>query len=221
MAKREQPASAQEEEYGRLTLAMPIHFDGGSEGKEIIIYRPRCRAMTEVLDTPRLMVQIDRFVDACCKAVNGTGLPLPFSGRDLSSVDGSELASVITAMSEDADNVLLEDVGGDGITAPLIYTLQRPVAMTRSDDGEVVHQIEFQARRVGDISEYLDARGETKEFHAFMRVFGKPLGVRIPVMTDALIDALDFLDYLVIRRQIMGKFINSAGRWKRASSLVR
>jgi len=206
------------EEYGRLDLLSPI-VANGIEAHEIVIYRPSCRAMTEVLDTPRLNVQIERFVDACCRAVNGTGEPLEFAGRELSSIDGSELASVITSMSEDADAVTIEDTG-DGITTPLVYTLQRPVSLTQKEDGERVLQIAFEARKVAEIQEFLDARGETKEFHTFMRIFGKPLGLQIPIMTDALINALDFLDYLVIRRQILPKFINSRNRWKKASSHV-
>ena len=70
---------------------------------------------------------------------------------------------------------------------------------------------------MASISDFLDARGETKEFHAFMRAFAKPLGVNMSVMSDILIDALDFLDYLVIRRQIMGKLVFARRRWKRAS----
>jgi hypothetical protein len=209
------------QEYGRLPLLKPVTTASGKSASEIIIFRPSCRAMTEVLDTLRLGVQIDRFVSACCRAVNGSGEPLEFSGSELSSIDGSELASVITAMSEDADAVQLEDTGGDGVTQPMIYTLQRPIKLTPGEDGEEIRQLAFEAKRVGDISEFLDARGETKEFHTFMRTFGQPLGMRVPIMTDALINALDFLDYLVIRRQIMGKFINSRGRWKKTSSLAR
>jgi hypothetical protein len=175
--------------------------------------------MTETLDTPKLNVQIERFVEGCCRAVNGTGEAMPFPGKELSSVDGGELASVITSMSEDADAVVLDD-SGDGITSPMIYTLQRPVTMNPNvQDPEILHQFEFMARRVSEISEFLDARGETREFHTFMRVFGKPM-LKIPVMTDALINALDFLDYLVIRRQILPRFINSRHRWKKASSLA-
>ena len=63
-------------------------------------------------------------------------------------------------------------------------------------------------------------RGETREFHTFMKTFGKPLGLRFPLMSDALINALDFLDYLVIRRQVLPKFVTSRSRWKRASTSV-
>ena len=205
------------QEYGRLELLAPIGLQNGAQAHEIIIYRPTCRAMTEVLDTPRLGVQIERFVEACCRALNGTGEPMEFNGRELSSIDGSELASVITSMSDDADSVIIEE-SGDGITAPMVYTLQRPIKLTQDEDGETVHQFAFEARRVAEISEFLDARGETREFHTFMRTFGKPLGIRIPIMTDVLINALDFLDYLVIRRQILPKFISSRNRWKKASS---
>jgi|GEM_PF-2240535 len=205
-----------DEEYARLELLAPVNLDG-VEIHEVVVYRPSCRAMTEVLDTARLNVQIERFVKACCRGVNGTGEPLEFAGRELSSIDGSELASVIGAMSEDADAVAIEDTG-DGITAPLVYTLQRPITLSLREDAERVTQLSFEVRRVGDISEFLDARGETKEFHTFMRTFAKPMGVAVPITTDALINALDFLDYLVIRRQILPKFITSRNRWKKASS---
>lgn len=208
------------EEYGRLPLLLPVPLKNGIEAHEIVIYRPTCRALAEVLDTVRLGPQIERFVANCCKAVNGTGEAYEFNGQDLSSVDGSELAAVIGAMSEEADGVKLSDDLGDGISQPLIYTLKRPIKMSEKDDAETVLQLEFQARRVGEISDFLDARGETKEFAAFMRAFGRPLGLKIPIMTDILIGSLDFLDYLVIRRQIMGKFITSRNRWKKVSSSV-
>lgn len=216
--KKVAKSALEPQEYGRLELLAPISLENGAEAHEVVIYRPTCRTMTEVLDTPRLHVQIERFVNACCRAVNGTGEALAFSGKELSSIDGAELATVITSMSEDADNVVIEDSGGDGITSPMVYTLQRPINMVGSD--ETIHQIAFEARRVREIAEFLDATGETRQFHTFMRTFGKPLGVKIPVMSDAVINALDFLDYLVIRRQIMGKFTTSRGRWKKASSLA-
>jgi len=204
------------EEYARLELLAPISQEG-VEIHEVVIYRPNCKLMTEVLDTMRLGVQIERFVGACCRGLNGSGEALEFSGRELSSIDGSELASVISSMSEDAESVVIEETG-DGITTPLVYNLQRPIALTQKEDAEKVRQLAFEAKRVADISEFLDARGETKEFHTFMRIFGKPLAVTIPIMTDSLINALDFLDYLVIRRQILPKFITSRNRWKKASS---
>jgi len=207
-----------QEEYGRLSLLAPINLDG-VDIHEIVVYRPNCRLMTEVLDTSRLGVQIERFVRACCRGLNGTGEPLEFAGRELSSIDGGELASIIQSMSEDAEAVVIDE-SGDGITTPLVYTLQRPIALTQREDAEKVRQFAFEAKRVADISEFLDARGETREFHTFMRTFGKPLAVSVPIMTDALINALDFLDYLVIRRQILPKFILSRNRWKRVSSTV-
>lgn len=206
------------EEFGRLDLLMPVPLPNGGEGHTLVIYRPTCKTMTEVLDTIQLTVQIERFANACCKVLNGSGEPQEFSGTDLSCVDGSDLASVIAAMSSDADNVILEETG-DGITAPLIYTLQRPIKLSpQLEDSETLYQFAFEAKRVGEISEFLDARGETKEFHTFMRTFGKPLQLRIPIMTDAIINALDAIDYMVLRRQVLPKFVASRNRWKRASS---
>src|SRR5215471_2219163 len=154
MADGEKPMP---QEYGRLKLLQPITLSNGSESEEIVIFRPTCRAMTEVLDTVRLNVQIERFVEACCRAVNGAADPLPFAGAELNSIDGSELASVITAMSQDADAIVVEE-NGDGITQPIIYTLQSPVRLNPVD-GETVAQFEFIARKVSEITEYLDARG--------------------------------------------------------------
>lgn len=206
--------------YGRLQLQGPIKTMNGGEGHEIVVYRPTCKTMTEVLDTPRVQVQLERFVDACCRLVNGTGETSTFSHKELLSSDSAELSSVITAMSDDAERVTVDE-SGDGITSPVVYTLQRPISLPATN--ELVSQFEFIARKVGEITEFLDARGETKEFHTFMRLFSKPLGIQSAMGTftsDILINAIDFLDYLVIRRQIMGKFIASRNRWKRESSLV-
>ena len=93
-------------------------------------------------------------------------------------------------MSEDADAVIVEETG-DGITAPIIYTLKSPVRLTPVD-GEMVEQFEFMARKVSEITEYLDARGETREFHTFMRTFGRPLGIRL---ADSLIAERPFEFY--------------------------
>lgn len=205
------------EEFGRLDLLAPVPLTHGGEGHTLIIYRPTCKTMTEVLDTIQLTEQIERFASACCKVLNGSGEPQEFNGADLSCIDGSDLASVIAAMSADADSVILED-SGDGITAPFIYTLQRPITLSpQIEDSEKLLQIGFEAKRVGDISEYLDSRGETKEFHTFMRIFGKPY-LRIPIMTEALINSLDAIDYMVIRRRIIPKFVASRNRWRRVSS---
>src|SRR5262245_27710810 len=204
------------QEYARLELLTPVTAKGGAEAHEIIVYRPSCRAMTEVLDTARVMDQVTRSVSTSCRGLNGGGEPLEFAATELNAIDGSELSSIITAMSDEADRVTLDDTG-DGITEPMVYTLRHPVRLTPREDSEVVHQISFQGQKVKDISDFLDARGETREFHSFMRAFGKPLGLRIPLMTDILIDALDFLDYLVIRRQIMGKLVFARRRWKPAS----
>lgn len=206
------------EEYALVELRAAIPLPNGGEGHKILVYRPTCKQMTEILDTPKLNVQIERFGNACCRALNGSGEPMEFSANDLNSIDGTELSTVITAMSEDAEAVQLEETG-DGIETPFIYTLKRPIKLSpQIEDGETLYQFSFEARRIGDITEYLDARGERSEFYTFMRVFGKPLALRIPVMTEALIGAIDFLDYLVLRRQVLPRFLSSPRRWKRVSS---
>lgn len=223
-AKPKKPLSsgdaAPADEYGRLDLLKPIDLADGSQAHEIVIYRPPSKVMTEVLDTPLLTTQIERFVRGCCMAINGSGDAVAFQGGELCSVDGAELASVIGAMSDEADQVVLEDTG-DGVTAPIIYTLQREITMHRGADADVLRQFAFETGKISAVSEFLNARGETKEFHTFMRLFGKPLGLRVPMMTDGIINAIDWLDYLVIRRQIVPKFILSRRRWKPASTSTR
>jgi len=203
-------------EYARLELLTPITTKSGATANEIIVFRPTCRAMTEVLDTARVGEQVQRFVQSCVRALNGSDEPLEFLSSGLNAIDGSELSSIITAMSDEADRVTLEE-SGDGIIAPLVYTLRHSIKLTPREDSEVVRQLAFVGRKVGDISDFLDARGETREFHAFMRAFAKPLGITTPIMSDILIDAMDFIDYLVIRRQIMGKLVYARRRWKPAS----
>lgn len=218
------PSLVPPEEWCRLDLLKPVPLsNGGGEGRTLVIYRPGCKLMTEVLDTQQLGVQIERFANGCCKALNGSGEPQEFAGADLSCVDGSDVAGIIATISAEADAVLLEDTGGDAVTAPLIYTLQRPINLTpQLDDSETLYQIAFEAKKMSEITEFLDAMNttETRYFHTFMRTFGKPLQLRIPIMTDAIINALDALDYMVIRRQILPKFIASRNRWKKASSAV-
>jgi len=204
--------------YARLQLLAPLQINGDAL-RDVVIYRPTARAMTEVLDTPRLNVQGERFVDQCCRLTNGDGREERFQFSEMNCVDSAEIAGIIGSMSQDAEAIVLESTG-DGITEPIIYTCKSPIKMNALDpNSELVEQFEFMARKVGEIAEYLDARGETRQFFTFMRLFGKPLGVRIPIMTDALIGALDFIDYLAITRQIIPRFINSRGRWRKESTL--
>lgn len=208
------------EEYARLDLLQDITTANGATAKELIIYRPTCKAMCEVIDAFGNSLQVERFVTTCVRALNGGNEPLEFGADELNSADGSELAGVISAMVREADRVKIPSNTGDGISAPLVYTLQHPIKLTPKPDGEHLTQIGFQARRIRELSEFLDAntRGEQAQFRSFMRSFGTPMGIAVPIMSDILIDALDFVDYLVIRGPaIMGKFTTAQGRWKKTS----
>jgi hypothetical protein len=204
-------------EYARLQLLQEVTTKNGVQAHDLIVYRPTCRGMTDVFDAADLRIQIEKFVRHACRAVNGSDAPLEFEASELNLADSADIGNIITTMSEEADEINIEE-SGDGISAPVIYTLKYPISLSK-DSGEVLHQLSFEAKRLKDISEYLDATrpgvGETKEFHAFMRAFAKPMGITVPVMSDAIIDALDFVDYIVIRRKIMGKFTAPRRRWKR------
>jgi len=205
-------------EYARLDLLEPIPTKGGGpEAHKVVIYRPTARQLTEVFDSgEKAVARLELFSNNCCRALNGTDQPLDFVFGDLNAADGAEIGSMIAALAEDARECT-PDIMGDGFQEPLVYTLQRPIKMTLKEDGERVTQLVFEARRVRDIGEYLDATGAGREFSAFMKAFAKPIGPSVPIMTDILIDAIDFIDYFVIRDQVMGRFVNARRRWKRAS----
>ena len=206
------------QEYARLQLLQEITAKNGASAHEIIVFRPTCRNMTDVFDAPDLRHQIEKFVRHTCRAVNGGAEPLEFEATELNLSDSAEIGQILNTMSDEADDIDVDE-GGDGVAQPIIYTLKHPITMTK--DGETLRQLSFEAKRLKDISEYLDSarpgQGETKEFHAFMKAFAKPVGINISMMLDAVIDALDFVDYIVIRRKIMGKFTAPRRRWKRST----
>jgi hypothetical protein len=202
-------------EYARLELLQEIPLKDGTS-KEVAIFRPTARDMAEVLEatSPRLRIKV--FVERTCRAFNGSGSePKPFDAGLLNAADAAELSSVVAEMSREADNIEIRD--GDGVFEPIVYDLKYPITLTRDEDGPVVRQIAFKGQKIGDLSEFLDSRGDRQEFSAFMRSFGELLGTKLP-MSDAIIEALDFVDYLVIRRKIMGKLAVSRGRWKKTST---
>jgi hypothetical protein len=203
------------QEYARLDLLRDIETENGGRSHEIVVLRPSARNMIDVLAEAKVSAQLNRLVTSCCRAINGTGKDLvTFSAGQLDASDGAELAAVVASMSEEADAI---EVGpADGVLEPLVYNLRYPIELA-PPDGDKVRQIQFQARKIGDLSDFLDARGAGNEFFAFMRAFGTLLGTKLP-MTDSIIGALDFLDYLVIRRKIMGKLTASRGRWKKTST---
>lgn len=203
-------------EYARLDLLRDIETESGGKSRELVVMRPSARDLIAVFEQTKVTGQLSRFVASCCRAINGTGNDLSgFSAAQLDAADGAEVAAILGAMSEEADKVEIGN-GGDGVTEPLVYNLRHPIELA-PPDGDVIRQVQFVARKLGDISEYLDARGAGNEFYAFMRAFGTMLGSNLP-MTDSIIGAFDFLDYLVIRRKIMGKLTASRGRWKRTST---
>lgn len=212
-------------EYARLELAQEITTASGGKSRELVFHRATCKDMTEVLDIVRGSERLERFVSSCCRALNGKGEET-FSFRELDAADAAEVSSVMNTMWREGQEIdstpnegepgYLSD--GDAISTPIVYTLRHEVQLNPAAEGApVLKQIEFQARRVGQISEYLDSRGEGKEFTSFMRAFAQPMGTRLP-LTDAVINALDYEDYGLIRRKILGKLAMSRGRWRKTST---
>jgi hypothetical protein len=208
------------EQYGTLNLRREVLAKNGATVHDLVIYRPTAKFMLDVLDTPGNTAQTTLFMQTCVRALNGGSEPLELAAAlELDPADGSEINDTIAAMVLDADKVRLPPDTGDGITAPLVYTLHRPLKLSPREDAETLTQIQFEARRMREVTEFLDATTRGEQFRAFMRLFGKPMGIAVPIMTDVLINALDFVDYFVIRGPlIMGKLTGAQGRWKKTPS---
>ena len=204
------------QEYARLELLQEVTTEDGGKAHELVIFRPSSKNLFSAIEATSTSKRIEEFVKHNVRALNGGAQPLEFRAAELTSADAMDIVSIIGSLADEAKDVPIGD--GDGITSPLVYTLQHPIKLTPGQEGgEVVEQIQFEARRLGELSEYLDATGDVQEFLVFMRLFGKLLGTRLP-MSDAIINALDFVDYFVIRRKIMGKLVQPQERWKKTST---
>ena len=205
------------QEYARLELLQDVTTESGGKAHELVIFRPSARDLFSAIDATTTTKRVEQFVQANVRALNGSGeTPSQFKASELTAADVMEIVAVIGSLADEAKDVPIDD--GDGITAPLVYTLQHPIHLTPGQEGgDVIHQIQFEARRLGDISEFLDVVGDTQEFKVFMRLFGTLLGTKLP-MSDTVINAIDFVDYFVIRRKIMGKLVAPRERWKRTST---
>jgi hypothetical protein len=201
-------------EYARLELLQEVTTAAGGKSKEIVFYRPAAKDLFANFEAGGTAKRIEQFVSATVRAVNGGTEPVEFKASELSSGDVMEVVDVLMSLNRDADKIELPEDMGDGINQPIIYTLQHPIRLSAAEDADVIHQIQFEARRLGELTEFLDAAGEAGEFKVFMRLFGTLLGTRLP-MTDAIIGALDFSDYYIIRKKIMGKLVASRERWKK------
>lgn len=197
-------------EYARLDLLREVKMPDGAEAHTLVVMRPTAKQFADIVIGDTVLERFDKFVSQCCKAVNGTGQMLEIHAAQLDAADGGEIADIIAEMREDAEKITANQTG-DGIGEPLVYTLKHPLKLS---DDVTITQISFVARRLGEMSEFLDAQGEPHEFAVFMRTFGTLLGTKLP-LTDGIANSLDYEDYLVIRRVIMGKLVRSRGRWRK------
>jgi hypothetical protein len=205
-------------EYARLDLLQEVSTNSGSKAKEIIIYRPTAKDLSNLFEAPTIKARLERFIGTNVRAINGADTPEEFKAAELSSPDVLEVIDLIGSFSREADGApTSDDVGGDGITGPIVYNLLHEIRLSEGEDAQVIRQIQFEAKRLGELSEFLDSSGEAQEFRVFMRLFGTLLGTRLP-MSDSIINAIDFTDYYTIRKKIMGKLVTSQNRWKRTST---
>lgn len=209
-----------DKEFARLGLRQDVTLASGGTSKEVVIYRPTCKDLIELADLNKPGDQIRYFAKNCCRAVNG-GDTVEFKSNELDASDAAELSQLAASIYREMADYELPEDAGDGVTSPIIYTLRTPINLNRGPEDpepETIRQIEFQARRLGEISEFLDARaGSPEEFYVFMRTFGHLLGTRLP-MSEVVIQTMDYTDYLCIRGRIMGKLARSGGRWKKTLS---
>jgi hypothetical protein len=202
-------------EYARLELLQEVNLAEGGTSKEIVIFRPTAKDLAQLYEAPTVKQRVEKFISTNVRAINGGTEPLEFKAADLSSPDVLEVMDVIGSFSREADGAPLSDeIVGDGITTPVVYNLQHPIKLGPQEDADVIHQIQFEAKRLSELSEFLDSAGEAAEFKVFMRLFGQLLGTKLP-MTDAIINAIDYMDYYTIRKRIMGKLVTSQNRWRR------
>lgn len=202
-------------EFARLDLRQAVKIPGGTSS-EIVIYRPTARDLMGISGN-KPVEQVRYFASKCCRAVNG-GDMVEFKANELDAADAAELSNLAAEFYGGWRDYEIPDDAGDGVTSPLFYTCKYPIKLRRgTDDDDIIEikQIEFQARRLGEISEFLDTlAGSAEEFMAFMRTFAKLVGVNLPI-TEVVFDAMDYTDYVIIRSRIMGKLVRSAGRWRK------
>jgi len=202
-------------EYATLELRQDVTTKGGATTHDIVVYRPTTRELIDILGEPRRLVpQTQRFVKHLCRAKANGSAPEEFDADQIDTGDITDLNLVLSEMLTEADG--FPEPPGDGINEPITYTLVHPIKLTErsnngGSDGMTIEQIQFQARRMRDVTDFLDAP-TGQDFPAFMRGYGTLLGVNMP-MSDSIIYALDFVDYLAIRRKIMGKLTAPRRRW--------
>lgn len=149
------------------------------------------------------------FVDSSCRASSAIS-DEKFDAATLTASDAAEIVAALLEMSQPPEQM---EFDGDGVSHPIVYTLKHPIPLS-SDN--TLTQIEFVAKKVGELSSFLNAQGEVESFREFVRSFGTLLGVKMPV-TDSLVDAFDIEDYSIIKAHVMGKLVTARGRLKRVS----
>ena len=206
-----------DKEFARLELRQDVKTESGGTSKELVIRRPSAKDLLELADIIKPADQVRYFAKTCCRAVNG-GDTVGFNANELDAADAAELSQLAATIYREGADYELPEEAGNGVTAPIVYTLCTPITLNRGAEDpepETIRQIEFQARRLAEISEFLDTRaGSADEFYAFMRTFGHLMGTRLP-MSTVVIQTLDYTDYLIIRSKIMGKLARSGGRWRK------
>ena len=193
--------------YAELDLSRPVETTAGLS-LTLVVMRPSAGILMSTIDARTPMDAITNFLSKACKARVGEDL-VDIKGIDLDVADAGDLTDIIQAMSVEANEA--PEPEGDGLDTPMVYTLAHPISLA---EDQTVRQIEFRAKKLGEVADFLNARGATEEFLAFMRNFGRILGLGLP-MTDSFSRALDFYDYLVIKEKFMGKLAVSRRRWKK------
>lgn len=129
---------------------------------------------------------------------------------ELMSPDSMEIQAAILELIKHDDGFKPE---GDGIDEPVVYTLKHPFAYG-SDD--TISQISFAARRVKDISEFLNADGERERILSFFRCFGTLLGTEKP-FTDIVLSLMDAEDVATVHRVIIPLLAGKRGKLRKVS----
>jgi hypothetical protein len=200
------------EAFAELDLVKPAMTKSGQPVSSVSVRRMLFADFAAIVDEDDMARRLNLFIARTVRA-GSLADGAEIDPASLNAADAAELIDVLAAQTA----VEAAEVGGDGLDEPIVYTLKHPIKLggTNGEAGAVVGQIEFQARTLGDVAEFLSATG-SQEFRVFMRAFGTILGVEMPI-TDALIGALDIEDVVTIQGSILGKLARSRGRWRKLS----
>ena len=96
---------------------------------------------------------------------------------------------------------------GDGATKPLLYKLGTPIGMRTSKDADAsITELEFMGTTYSEMEDVLAADNELEQAIALIRTIAKPVGGKMPIMTDTTMEQITMADGVTIMRAVLPRF---------------